>query len=165
MIAARLTRIHVVRPLKAGSAGGLTATERDRAADGRSGPDGIELLATSFGACPVHLDAAARAAVPSSSARLVSVVDPEDSSDDSHPERSAGPFARSRPLPVSTRRRREGRRARDARRGTHPVSRSGPGETCGSYSGYSGHTATDNQRKKWCVKRRRGFLMFLVNWF
>ena len=144
MIAARLTRIHVVRPLKAGPAGGLAATERDRAPDGRSGPDGIELLATSFGACPVHSDAAARAAVPSASAKLVSVVDPDDSSDDSHPERSAGPLARSRPLPVSTRRRRKGRRARDARRGTHPVSRSGPGETCGGYSGYSGHTATDN---------------------
>ena len=58
MIAARLTRIHVVPPLKAGPAGGLAVTERDRTADGRSGPDGIELLATSFGACPVHLDAA-----------------------------------------------------------------------------------------------------------
>ena len=112
MIAARLTAIHVVRPLKAGPAGGLAATERDRAPDGRSGPDGIELLATSFGACPVHSDAAARAAVPSASAKLVSVVDPDDSSDDSHPERSAGLLARSRPLPVSTRRRREGRRAR-----------------------------------------------------
>jgi len=108
VIAARLTRIHVVRPLKAGPAGGLAATERDRAPDGRSGPDGIELLATSFGACPVHSDAAARAAVPSASAKLVSVVDPDDSSDDSHPERSVGPLARSRPLPVSTRRRREG---------------------------------------------------------
>jgi hypothetical protein len=69
-------------------------TERDRAADGRSGPDGIELLATSFGACPMHLDAAARAAAPSDSAKLVSVVDPDDSSDDSDPNarpaRSAG---------------------------------------------------------------------------
>ncbi len=64
MSAAWLTRIHVVRPLKAGPTGGLAATERDRAADGRSGPDDIELLATSFGACPVHLDAAARAARP-----------------------------------------------------------------------------------------------------
>jgi len=45
----------VVRPLKAGPASGLAATERDRAADGRSGPDGIELLDTSFGACPAHL--------------------------------------------------------------------------------------------------------------
>jgi hypothetical protein len=128
VIAARLTRIHVVRPLKAGPAGGLAATERDRAADGRSGPDGIELLATSFGACPVHLDTAARAMAPSASAKLVSVVDPDDSSDDSDPERSAGPLARSRPQPVSTRRRRKGRRARDARRGTHSVSRSGPGD-------------------------------------
>jgi hypothetical protein len=144
VIVAWLTRIHVVRPLKAGSAGGLAATERDRAPDGRSGPDGIELLATSFGACPVHSDAAARAAVPLASAKLVSVVDPDDSSDDSHPGRSAGPLARSRPLPVSTRRRREGRRARDVRRGTHPVSRSGPGEACGGYSGCSGHAATDN---------------------
>jgi hypothetical protein len=114
--AARLTRIHVVRPRKAGPAGGLAATKRDRASDGRSGLDSIELLATNFGACPVHLDAAARAAVPSASAKLVSVVDPDDSSDDSHPERSVGPLARSRPLPVSTRRRREGRRAQDARR-------------------------------------------------
>ena len=113
MIAARLTRIHVVRPLKAGPAGGLAATERDRAADGRSGPDGIELLATSFGACPVHSDAAARAAVPSASAKLVSVVDPDDSSDDSHPERAVGPLARSRPLPVSTRR--DGRAASSGR--------------------------------------------------
>jgi hypothetical protein len=108
VIAARLTRIHVVRPLKAGPAGGPAATERDRAPDGRSRPDGIELLATSFGACPVHSDAAARTAVSSASAKLVSVVDPDDSSDDSHPERSAGPLARSRPLPVSTRRRRKG---------------------------------------------------------
>ena len=99
MIAARLARIHVVRPLKAGPAGGLAATERDRAPDGRSGPDGTELLATSFGACPAPSDAAARAAVPSASAKLVSVVDPDDSSDDSHPGRSAGPLARSRPLP------------------------------------------------------------------
>lgn len=144
MIAARLARIHVVRPLKAGPTGGPAATEPNRAADGQSGPDGIELLATSFSACPAHLDAAARAVAPSASAKLVSVVDPDDSSDDSHPERSAGPLARSRPLPVSTRRRREGRRARDARRGTHPVSRSGPGETCGGYSGCSGHAATDN---------------------
>jgi hypothetical protein len=90
VIAARLTRIHVVPPLKAGPAGGLAVTERDRTADGRSGPDGIELLATSFGACPVHLDAAARAAAPSASAKLVSVVNPDDSSDDSDPERSAG---------------------------------------------------------------------------
>jgi hypothetical protein len=30
------------------------------------------------------------------------------------------------------------------RRGTHPVSRSGPGETCGGYSGCSGNTAIDN---------------------
>jgi hypothetical protein len=30
------------------------------------------------------------------------------------------------------------------RRGTHPVSRSGPGEICGSYSDCSGNTATDN---------------------
>jgi hypothetical protein len=113
VIAARLTRIHVVRPLKSGPAAGLAATERDRAADGRSGPDGIELLATSLGACPVHPDAAARAAVPSASAKLVSVVDPDDSSDDSHPGRPAGPLARNRPLPVSTRRRPAGRRARD----------------------------------------------------
>jgi len=63
-----------------------------------------------------EVSAAARAAVPSASAKLVSVVDPDDSSDDSHPERSVGPLARSRPLPVSTRRRREGRRAQDARR-------------------------------------------------
>ena len=94
MIAARLTAIHVVRPLKAGPAGGLAATERDRAPDGQSGPDGIELLATSFGACPVHSDAAARTAVPSASAKLVSVVDPDDSSDDSirnaRPARSPG---------------------------------------------------------------------------
>jgi len=93
--AARLTRIHVVRPRKAGPAGGLAATKRDRASDGRSGLDSIELLATNFGACPVHLDAAARAAVPSASAKLVSVVDPDDSSDDSHPERSVGPLARA----------------------------------------------------------------------
>ena len=142
--AARLTRIHVVRPRKAGPAGGLAATKRDRASDGRSGLDSIELLATNFGACPVHLDAAARAAVPSASAKLVSVVDPDDSSDDSHPERSVLLLARSRPVPARTRRRRKGRRVRDARRGTHPVSRSGPGETCGGYSGYSGHTATGN---------------------
>ena len=101
-------------------------------------------MATRVGACPVHLDAAARAVAPSASAKLVSVVDPDDSSDDSDPERSAGPLARSRPLPVSTKRRRIGRRARDARRGNHPVSRSGPGETCGGYSGCSGNTATDN---------------------
>ena len=37
----------------------------------------------------------------------VSVVDPDDRSDDRHPERPAGPLARSRSLPVSTRRRRE----------------------------------------------------------
>jgi hypothetical protein len=144
VIAARLTHIHVVRPLKAGPTGGLAATEPDRSADGRSGPDSVELLATSFGARPVHPDASARATVPSASAKLVSVVDPDDSSDDSHPERPAGPLARSRPLPVSTKRRREGRRARDARRGSHPVNRSGPGETCGGYSGCSGNTATDN---------------------
>ena len=59
MITARLTRIHVVRPLKAGPAGGLAARERDRPADGRFGPDGIELLATSLGACPVHSEAVA----------------------------------------------------------------------------------------------------------
>jgi hypothetical protein len=113
VVAARLTRIHVVRPLKAGPAGGLATTERDRTAGERSGPDGIKLLATGFGACPVHSDAATRAAVPSASAKLVSVVDPDDSSDDTHPERPVGPLARSRPVPVSTRRRREGRRARD----------------------------------------------------
>lgn len=95
MIAARLARIHVVRPLKAGPTGGPAATEPNRAADGQSGPDGIELLATSFSACPAHLDAAARAVAPSASAKLVSVVDPDDSSDDSHPERSVGPLARS----------------------------------------------------------------------
>jgi hypothetical protein len=89
VIAARLTRIHVVRPLKSGPAAGLAATERDRAAGGPSGPDGIELLATSLGACPVHSAAAAHAAVPSASAKLVSVVDPDDSSDDSHPGRPA----------------------------------------------------------------------------
>jgi hypothetical protein len=130
-----------------GWAGGRTGRDGagpDRAPDGRSGPDGIEPLATSSGACPVHSHGAARAAVPSASAKLVSVVNPDDSSGDSHPERPAGPLARSRPVPVSTSRRREGRRARDARRGTHPVSRSGPGEACGGYSGYSGHTATDN---------------------
>ena len=55
----------------------------------------------------MHLDTAARAMAPSASAKLVSVVDPDDSSDDSDPERSAGPLARSRPLPVSTRRRRK----------------------------------------------------------
>jgi hypothetical protein len=27
------------------------------------------------------------------------------------------------------------------------------------------NTSSDNQRKKWCVKWRRGFLMFLVDWF
>jgi hypothetical protein len=108
VIAARLTRIHVVRPLKAWPAGGPATMERDRAADGRSSPDGIELLATAFGACPVHSDAAARAAAPSASAKLVSVVDPDDSSDDRHPGRPAGLLARSLPLPVSTRRRREG---------------------------------------------------------
>ena len=104
----------------------------------------MSLLATSFGACPVHLDASVLAAAPSASAKLVAVVDPDDSSDDSGPERPADPLARSRPLPVSTRRRRKGRRAWDARRGTHTVSRSVPRETCGGYSGCSGNTATDN---------------------
>jgi hypothetical protein len=157
VLAARLTRIQWYAPLKAGPTGGLAATERDQAADGRSGPDGIELLATSFGACPVHLDAAARAAAPSASAKLVSIVDPDDSSDDSHPERSVGPLVRSRPLPVRTRRRRKGRRARDARRGTHPVSRSGPGETCGGYSGCSGRPlqVTCHRRSKTSRRLRR----------
>lgn len=144
MIASRLAGIHVVRPLKAGRRADWPRRSRTGSQTDDPAPDGIKLLATSFGACPVHSDAAARAAVPSASAKLVCVVNPDDSSDDSHPERPVGPPARGRPLPVSTRHRREGRRARDARRGTHPVNRSGPGETSGGYSGYSGHTATDN---------------------
>jgi hypothetical protein len=76
-------------------------------AEARSGADGIRPLAKSFGARPLRADAAVSAAVPSASAGPVPVVDPDDRSDDRHPERSVGPHARSRALPGSTRRRRE----------------------------------------------------------
>ena len=64
MIAARLTRAR-----SRARAGELVASERYRVAGGRSGADagGIEPLATSFGACPVHADAAAGAAAPPAS--------------------------------------------------------------------------------------------------
>lgn len=113
-------------------------------ADGRPGAESIEPLATSFDACPVRADAAAGAAMTSASAELVSVVDPDDRSDGRHAERSAGAARPEPSLPGSTRRRREGQPARDARRGARPASRSGPGETCGGYSGYSGDAAADN---------------------
>ena len=90
-----------------GRAGELVAAERYRAAGGRSGADGIEPLATSFvpARCVRMRLLAPRSLRPAQSP--VSVVDPNDRSDDRHPERPAGPLARSRPLPVSTRRRRE----------------------------------------------------------
>lgn len=103
----RLTPVPVIRPLKAGPTCELAATERDRVADGRSSADGIEPLAASFGACPVRADAAVGAAVPSASAELVSVVDPDDRSDGRHPERPGGPARPEPSLPISTRRRRE----------------------------------------------------------
>jgi hypothetical protein len=97
-----MTRARAGHPPKAWPA----ATQRHRLAGGPSGADGIEPLAKSSGACPVHADAAVGAAVPSPSAEPVPVVNSHDR-DDRHPERSAG---RARPelsLPGSTRRRRE----------------------------------------------------------
>jgi hypothetical protein len=73
LITARLTRVCVVRPLKAGPTGELATTERYRVAGGRSGTDGIEPLAKNAGACPVRAHAAAGAAVSSASAEPVPV--------------------------------------------------------------------------------------------
>jgi hypothetical protein len=105
--------------------------------------DGIEPLAKSFGACPVRADAAAAAAVPSTSAQPAPAGGPDDRGDDRHPERSAGPPARSVPCRQHQAPTGADQRARDARRRTRPARWSGPGECCGGYSGYSEDTAAD----------------------
>ena len=93
---------------------------------------------------PARRAHAAGAAVPSASAEPVPVVDPDDRSDGRHPERSAGPVARSRPLPGSTRRPRS--RSASSRR-TKPNSSSKlerTRKTCRGYSDYIEDTAADN---------------------
>jgi hypothetical protein len=93
----------------------------------------------------VHADAVAGAAVPSASAEPVPIVDPDDHSDDRHPERSPGPARLERSLPGSTQAPTGAdERTPDARRRTRPASWNGPGQTCSGYSGYSKDTAADN---------------------
>ena len=86
--------------------GELGATERYRVAGRRSGADGIEPPAKSFGACPVRADAAA-APVPSTSAQPVPVAGPDDRSDDGHPNAQLARSPAAVPCPAGTERRRE----------------------------------------------------------
>jgi hypothetical protein len=113
-----------------GGAGGRTGY--DGAVAGRRAmirADGIEPLAKSFGACPVRADAAAAAAVPSTSAQPVPAAGPDDRSDDRHPETLSWP-ARPQPSPARQHQAPTGtdQRSRDTRRRTRPARWSGPGE-------------------------------------
>ena len=144
MIAARLTRIHVVRPLKAGPAGGPATTERDRPQT----DDPVRTVSSYWprpsvpARCIWTRPPAPRRPRPaqSSSPSWIRTIAATTVIRNARPARSHGTFLCPSAPGVDGR----GRRARDARRGTHPVSRSGPGETCGGYSGYSGHAATGN---------------------
>jgi hypothetical protein len=106
VIAAGLTRVRVISAEGKGRAGELVTTERYRVAGGRSGAGRYRPLAMSFGACPVRADAAAGAAVPPASAEPRVRRGPGRSQ--RRPSSGTpGRPARSRPLPVSIRRRRE----------------------------------------------------------
>jgi len=145
VIAIRRARLRAVRPLMAGSAGELAATERWRVAGRRFG-----LTVSSRwprASVPVRWvrtrPPPPRCLRPAHSLRpprvrtiAATTVIPETLSWPARPQPSP---ARQHQAPTAA-----DQRARDARRRTRPARRSGPGECCGGYSGYSEDTAADN---------------------
>jgi hypothetical protein len=144
LIAARLTRVRVVRPLKAGPTGELAATERYRVAGGRSGTDGIEPLAKTPAPArcvrtrlPAPLCLRPAQSLCPSWIRTIAATTVIRNA---QPPRSPGTV----PCPAAPGADGAGQRARDARSRTCPANWSGPGKTCGGYSGYGEDTAADN---------------------
>jgi|HubBroStandDraft_2_1064218.scaffolds.fasta_scaffold230247_2 hypothetical protein len=104
VIPARPTRVRVVSPAE-GSAGLATCSRRSGTGSqatrrGRSRAAGHELRCL-----PVACGRGCWRRGRSGQRRAVSAVDPDDRSDERHPERPVGPLAC--PVPVSTRRRRD----------------------------------------------------------